>query len=1058
MGALFQRLASDGWLKEGVNLCSLSGAVCFVFQRSRRGGAPLKVDYGFDAEQTLADGFARNRKRKFNLLENADPSGFDQADRHRAWLRRGPGSKPATWRPQEMHRVAARKWLQALDNQISVSTGLPGLSFFVFDEAGADWAEESWSSWPALGLAMDLGSDGVAGANALMWHFGANAWIWADPAHSAQRSFDMALKQCGLMDFWMLCLITWNMEFGPYLDESRRNQLECCMNQLYTCAAPHEVPLYETLAPHIIEEVERSSVMLFPREKDVGLECWEWLATRPRRPVSGRRTSMSRFGGSYSAAKKSLPFWSTMLFERSYLSLEAGFLKGRAFTEKVTVKQPLADSAPASDALAPTATRGLPLEDKSLRQCCQNAVVISMLTLEDSHHHRAVRSIVEVTNVLDAWHTTQSRLLRSVSETQSWVIGQVSGDFMSHVCNFLQLTLDRQALSSAGFVFPTARGQDLKKQLPNFDMEQLLEDEAADMFGQLCLSFVVQRISRGLPMYLSWPHKMLQAVTSDALASEAIEDFRRDQAIFNKLKAKPGKTAAERLIERRHLFNLRSVKQLEVGFKQTGFAMSDPMRDLLISRARGNVQTQIIEDLNGEEKNSSQLKNCRRFRKPARCMALVLEKEVITKRHRFKGVALDAPLPMRDARLPKDAFKPDPKKGSLPFGEVASSSATPSWHSPGATNLGASAADISMLRWLDENSSLDKVDQAWLGEACDFDHRLILGLAAADGEFEWHLALRHFQKSAVLLWPVRMMCVDGSNARFLELDMHLKAPVMRPLVDISSDKLRAVTGQWRSWLWQVATFPRQSKAWSTGIRMFVGDSGDSSFAELACKCGWWSMSRTSIAAFAKELHVPVEPGANLFELLWATISHTLGSDDEETLSLCHLRVARSARQTGHSEAILEVEEATELLDKYDADKLKEAQKSAAADINAKNDYKAAYYRKATQVNSVAKKKKARRGKAAEPLTVPHHIDQTSAKKYMPASCSVWRDLSRGGWCAHPEGFPRLSESFSRNGGSHGAFVALLKRVWTLHLEQHGKSAEDCPIAGLFEGTCSSGST
>lgn len=143
---------------------------------------------------------------------------------------------------------------------------------------------------------------------------------------------------------------------------------------------------------------------------------------------------------------------------------------------------------------------------------------------------------------------------------------------------------------------------------------------------------------------------------------------------------------------------------------------------------------------------------------------------------------------------------------------------------------------------------------------------------------------------------------------------------------------------------------------------------------------------------------------------------------------------------------------SELLDEYDAEKFKDAQKTAAADIKANNDFKAAYYKKATQVHeSAAKKKRQLRSQGAEALTAPHHIEQRSAKKYTPTSCSVWRDLSRGGWCAHPEGFPRLSESFSRHGGSRHAFMALLGNMWRLYLEQHKKSRADCPVAGVFEG-------
>lgn len=149
--------------------------------------------------------------------------------------------------------------------------------------------------------------------------------------------------------------------------------------------------------------------------------------------------------------------------------------------------------------------------------------------------------------------------------------------------SFLKVLLGRQALSPAGLLFPAASGKEPKDRSPNLDMEKALEDEAADMFGQLCLSLVVQMVPGGLSMNLPWPHKVLTALTSDALAPGAIDKFRADQAMLRKLVAKPGQNGAEQLIDRQHLINRRSVKQPEVRFEQIGFAMSPVMRWLLVS-------------------------------------------------------------------------------------------------------------------------------------------------------------------------------------------------------------------------------------------------------------------------------------------------------------------------------------------------------------------------------------------------------------------------------------------------------------------------------------------
>lgn len=491
--------------------------------------------------------------------------------------------------------------------------------------------------------------------------------------------------------------------------------------------------------------------MISPREKDIDFECWEWLASRCLRPDPGHRTSMSRFGGSYSAAKKSLPFWIILIFERLCLSIEVGFLQGTGLRRKGHCPTTTTTSRGRRfGRLRPDGVQGGGgLEDKSLHQCSQKAVLISMLTLGHSHHHRAVRSIVDVTHVLDAWRAAQSRLLRSVSETEAWVAGQASGDLMSHVCSCLKLLLGRQALSSAGLLFLTAFDTERKDRLPNLDMnKKVLEDEAANMFGQMRLSSVVQKVPRGLPMYVSCPHRILNALASDALAAEAIAEFWTDQAIWHKLVAKLGKNAAERLIERRHLFNLRLATQVEAGLEQLGFAMPPMMRELLVSRARGNVQTQTIEYLNGQNRSRasfgiagasgdrlgiwpwfSRKRSSRSGTVPRVCLWARRSPSITRSFLGRRSSQTRSSRPRRAARS-----RPQRRR-------VLGTALAP-------RIFGPSAADVAMLRWLDANSSSDDLDQAWLGEACDFDHRLILALLGPDGDFEWHLALRHFQKSS----------------------------------------------------------------------------------------------------------------------------------------------------------------------------------------------------------------------------------------------------------------------------------------------------------------------
>ena len=81
----------------------------------------------------------------------------DQKRRHQAWLRRGKDAKGKTcWRPKKLNRVAAKKWVQALDNQLRWTTG-KGLEQFLCVLA------LEWDRWPHLSAGMGLGSDGNTG-------------------------------------------------------------------------------------------------------------------------------------------------------------------------------------------------------------------------------------------------------------------------------------------------------------------------------------------------------------------------------------------------------------------------------------------------------------------------------------------------------------------------------------------------------------------------------------------------------------------------------------------------------------------------------------------------------------------------------------------------------------------------------------------------------------------------------------------------------------------------------------------------------------------------------
>lgn len=204
--------------------------------------------------------------------------------RQRAWLRRNESSEPASWRPVKLHRRGVRARLLAHDNQIKNSTRFEGLSHFSYTEEWGDWRE-----WPQLTLSIDLGSDGVGAWHALGFHFHLNGVLYPDESHSCKNAFLEFAKALDIWDLLLILLVSWNLEFGPRQEESRRSDLRCALESCYKGRLPSQTPLFLEYLPRMVAELEAHDIVVFPRDRSIEEEVWEWLSTRNRYGTMGRR-------------------------------------------------------------------------------------------------------------------------------------------------------------------------------------------------------------------------------------------------------------------------------------------------------------------------------------------------------------------------------------------------------------------------------------------------------------------------------------------------------------------------------------------------------------------------------------------------------------------------------------------------------------------------------------------------------------------------------------------------------------------------------------------------
>ena len=111
------------------------------------------------------------------------------------------------------------------------------------------------------------------------------------------------------------------------------------------------------------------------------------------------------------------------------------------------------------------------------------------------------------------------------------------------------------------------------------------------------------------------------------------------------------------------------------------------------------------------------------------------------------------------------------------------------------------------------------------------------------------------------------------------------------------------------------------------------------------------------------LRATLEPhspgGAELFKVLYSVVKDTLKVDDEAVLSVVHQRVARDHDCDDVTEALLEVEEGAQVLDRTDVNKISEAQKQAAAQLGASLTYRESYKERWLRCDPLQRRHRAR---------------------------------------------------------------------------------------------------
>lgn len=245
--------------------------------------------------------------------------------------------------------------------------------------------------------------------------------LW-DFSHGAVNDLNQSYRKCGLMSFVLLLLIVENLPHGPDRDEGLRfSQMSEMMAFVFRNFEAHQCDLFRERAADILSEKEADLPSEVVHDADPVGALWGHVKGLAPFEKRGYKINTARFMAFQRAAYDLLKDWSLLLFKVEFLGLELDMVKGRAFKEKVLVKQGLLQEAAE---LNSTSREVLALDAKLLRSACQNAVVISMMVLGVPRHRRLLSIVTLVAQPVDEWHGKASATCRSVSDSRAFVASQ----------------------------------------------------------------------------------------------------------------------------------------------------------------------------------------------------------------------------------------------------------------------------------------------------------------------------------------------------------------------------------------------------------------------------------------------------------------------------------------------------------------------------------------------------------------------------------------------------------------------------------------------------------
>ena len=211
---------------------------------------------------------------------------------------------------------------------------------------------------------------------------------------------------------------------------------------------------FQDKAKQMLVELREAGIQL-PGEKDADEELWDFWLERQKFRNKKDRVMMNRFMACIHRAEKELPFWTIDSFEREYLGLELDMLSGKQIKDKLMAK---AKDLDAGESGGTTSTKVLHFEDKTLRSCADNAIILSVALLADYDNKRICETICQTASHLKEWRVTMVKECRSGPGCLNFIKDQCKGGAFKHIIHGFKQLEQPTKLEQMRFTLPSLVG------------------------------------------------------------------------------------------------------------------------------------------------------------------------------------------------------------------------------------------------------------------------------------------------------------------------------------------------------------------------------------------------------------------------------------------------------------------------------------------------------------------------------------------------------------------------------------------------------------------------